>query len=944
MGLLAAIPAALMGMLGTLGLGALMIGAFLAIWDSIGDGFKGWFKAESGEWGNIDKISGFIGGFFGGEGSGFWNAIKQGFKGALWGVTLGIPFGPAGMIVGGLIGLIIGGVAGWIGGQKIAKWVDSGVRTFRNLFDMPEALSPEQAKLAEMAKKEAQNNLMKLQMQQGAWLREMGMEETTYQRKVQLRKNLREGDKKIEVQKDIIAEESRRLAESQLGDMDNTIKAQRATTQEARLELQNATALKNQAYLKVIWARAIHGEGSEEHEEAKKEFTTAQQKVTDAKKWLTDSQAQLKTMNKDRSDLRTELDREHTTAMGNVRLFFKGEHDWQRNLKGNFTQMGKALGEWFKNNIYDPGGTQIHPDHPEKTKMRIFGVQLSWPKLSFPSWKEIKAALPWWLGGGGAEGGLTKLFTKHFDEWEWKLPSWEDAKKQMPKWLGGTVDAVEKAGKTIAAVAGVFGTAFDEWKLDVPSWEETKKVLPTWLGGTGSVGETVDKAFETFQNWEFKLPAWEGKGGIKELLPAWMGGGPAGSKSLLQQFKDEFDTETTWKFKIPSWDGVKALIPTWLGGTKGTSLAEQAKPMAEWTVTLPAWADIKKKLPWWLGGGDAAKTDAQKFEDRFGPGLKAWEFKLPTWTDIKKSLPKWLGGTKEGKTLSELAETTFGDWKIEFPTWEMIQEWLPDWITAPVAWIKGIFKKGEEASEEEQAKLHKKELTEGGKAQSAYGKRLGLSRDEALAEYKRVKEADETVSMELSRAAKEAAKWYATQATQMGIMTRGERIAGSKESKWNIDENNKAITAGMAAALQVKIKGGGGGPLQERQFTDDKDKEALGKMAKEAIDPSATSLYVHDTHLEKLTKDMWDRYFRRDIFKFERWDKPYQLHMAQVPAQLGALLSAAAAGSSGGGGGTTTINNITNAPSTSNSNSSTVISENTYGTVNPYVSVAGAYG
>ena len=59
--------------------------------------------------------------------------------------------------------------------------------------------------------------------------------------------------------------------------------------------------------------------------------------------------------------------------------------------------------------------------------------------------------------------------------------------------------------------------------------------------------------------------------------------------------------------------------------------------------------------------------------------------------------------------------------------------------------------------------------------------------------------------------------------------------------------------------------------------------------------------------------------------------------------QMGALLSAAAAGSSGGGGGTT-VNNVTVAPSTSNSISSVNKSENTYGTVDPYTSAAGAYG
>ena len=47
------------------------------------------------------------------------------------------------------------------------------------------------------------------------------------------------------------------------------------------------------------------------------------------------------------------VDKEHTTAMGNVRLFFKGETDWQNNLKSGWTNMMGTIKTWFKDNIYD---------------------------------------------------------------------------------------------------------------------------------------------------------------------------------------------------------------------------------------------------------------------------------------------------------------------------------------------------------------------------------------------------------------------------------------------------------------------------------------------------------------------------------------------------------------------------------------------------------------
>ena len=73
-------------------------------------------------------------------------------------------------------------------------------------------------------------------------------------------------------------------------------------------------------------------------------------------------------------------------------------------------------------------------------------------------------------------------------------------------------------------------------------------------------------------------------------------------------------------------------------------------------------------------------------------------------------------------------------------------------------------------------------------------------------------------------------------------------------------------------------------------------------------------------------------------------DYPLPVSMIEKPsANLGVLL-AALAQSSGSGGGSTTVNNVTVAPSTSNTVSSVNKSENTYGTVDPYTSAAGAYG
>ena len=50
------------------------------------------------------------------------------------GLTAGMAFGPPGMIIGAIIGGVIGGLLGWVGGQKIAEWVDGTVDRINGLI------------------------------------------------------------------------------------------------------------------------------------------------------------------------------------------------------------------------------------------------------------------------------------------------------------------------------------------------------------------------------------------------------------------------------------------------------------------------------------------------------------------------------------------------------------------------------------------------------------------------------------------------------------------------------------------------------------------------------------------------------------------------------------------------------------------------------------------
>ena len=97
------------------------------------DGFKGWAKAE--DWG-VSKISGAIGGFFGGTADGgIKNAFMQSGKWALIGAGIGSFVPVVGTLIGGLIGAAIGGLLGWIGGEKIAKAMDAVGKWFKDTWN-----------------------------------------------------------------------------------------------------------------------------------------------------------------------------------------------------------------------------------------------------------------------------------------------------------------------------------------------------------------------------------------------------------------------------------------------------------------------------------------------------------------------------------------------------------------------------------------------------------------------------------------------------------------------------------------------------------------------------------------------------------------------------------------------------------------------------------------
>ena len=87
------------------------------------DAAKGWIYKHK-QW-NTSKTSAAVASAVAGTGDrGIVSVFSNMGKWAAAGAAIGMIGGPPGMIAGGLIGAALGGVFAWIGGQKIANWID----------------------------------------------------------------------------------------------------------------------------------------------------------------------------------------------------------------------------------------------------------------------------------------------------------------------------------------------------------------------------------------------------------------------------------------------------------------------------------------------------------------------------------------------------------------------------------------------------------------------------------------------------------------------------------------------------------------------------------------------------------------------------------------------------------------------------------------------------
>ena len=503
-----------------LGVGAIVVGGVLAAINSSKMAIKAWGEAEEGKWGTVDKISAGFGAFLGGkkEGGDIWNALAQSGKWAVKGMTAGLAFGLPGVIVGGILGAVLGGIMGWIGGEKIAEWVDGTVLAMRNIFNLPELLSPEQQAEADKENKKLATQISTLEEKIVEYKKIIASDSSTLQERIDARVALRAAEKEVETKQDTIATNNRRVAESALAAQDKLLATNTKNLLEAQKEERIATRRFNNAKSRLFWAELIHGKESEQYKEALNEYTETEGALTDRKAHVVQIKDQRTDLKTKRSDLRTEIDKEHQTFMGDTRLFFKGEMEWQKTFTNKMSKSWAGMKEVFQKSadwVWSPGVS--HPDG-SKTTTKLFGVTLAMPNLGLQEkWDNLKFYLTHWFktnifdAGGDAQFGTDKKTSLRIFGFDLDFPNmtetlkshWDNFKEKIKGIVGWIYtpsrDAVGTGGTGVYA-----GSPMILFGMEVPSLPNMKDAVKTkWAN--------FEKFIEGIGAWIYS-PAQEAKG------------------------------------------------------------------------------------------------------------------------------------------------------------------------------------------------------------------------------------------------------------------------------------------------------------------------------------------------------------------------------------------------------------------------------------------------
>ena len=482
----------------------IIIGGVVAAAAIVKSGVEGYNKAASGEW-PVDKVSGAIGGALGGTGSGWANAGKQALKGAGVGALIGLSVGgPVGALIGGVVGAAAGGIAGFIGGETISTWVDSSVKSVRNLFNLPELLTPEQIAASDKRLEEITTEVSTFDTQIESLKEQLKSGNLTGKDRIDAMNTLT----KLEADRDKTLEEqatiNRTLSNSNIAEA-------KAAVDRASEEYNNATRSAKQEKDKLFWLALRYGKDSDEYKAQVDRYNAASQ-------WEKDSKVKLEAEELARAEAQKLHDETNKTMMGNVRLFWGSFKD----SLPSWEDVKAGASEFIK----DPLGTM-------KTSFSKFI-----PDITLPSWTDVQAGVTGFFKDPA--GSISTAFSA----FKAQLPDMEAIKNHMP-------DALVAAGewatdKLPLLKAGLAGVA-------MPAFNLIKDNMPDVLKGAGAWAKDSLTAWKTAMP-EIKLPdvsqitsdisdmATKAAGKVKGWFKGLFGKGEPEPEEAEKDIKEQLDT------------------------------------------------------------------------------------------------------------------------------------------------------------------------------------------------------------------------------------------------------------------------------------------------------------------------------------------------------------------------------------------------------------------
>ena len=612
---------------------ALVIGGVVAAASMVKDGIEGYSKAASGEW-PVDKISGAIGASIGGTGSGAKNAMKQAMKGAAIGGAIGLIGGPVGALIGAAVGGAIGGIAGFIGGKQIATWVDGAVKSVRNIFNIPELLTPEQVAAADKRLEEIKTEVTTFDGQIATL--EGSLKEVNLTGKARL--DAMDTLAKLEADRDKTLEEQATLKRTL---SNSNVAEAKAAVDRASEEFNNASKSAKQEKSKLFWLALRYGKDSDEYKAQLDRYDSASA-------WEKESQGKLEKQKTARAAAQKLHDETHKTMMGNVRLFWTGFTD----SLPSWSDVKEGASAFIK----DPLGTM-------KTSFSKFV-----PDITLPKWTDVKA------GVTGFFNDPTAAISGAFSSFTAVLPDMEAIKNRMP-------DALLGAGVWASSAIETMGAGIKTgWKnVGLPALDLIKDNMPDSLKAAGAwttakilglkdkLGDIKLPSMETIKTsltgildkYDITLPSWDS---IKEGASAFIKDPLGTMKTTFSKFVPDIT--------LPSWTDVKAGAGAFLKDPLGTMKTTFAKFVPD--MTLPSWDSVKE------GAGAFLKDPLGTMKTTFSKFVP--DIELPSWEDVKAGAGAFFkdpaGSIKAG----------FAKFKIALPSWDTIKSSMPDSLVAGGEW------------------------------------------------------------------------------------------------------------------------------------------------------------------------------------------------------------------------------------------------------------------